>query len=146
MKINGKLLFGFYSVSLNFLSIPELVASHLTSVALEYIVVPTMAYLITWWLSGEESACTSRAAQDTVWSLDQQNPLEKGTAPTPVFLPGKSMDREAWWPTVHRVASNRTPLKQLSTHSRHISPYHSFPNLLEFLLDYIKFTVYFDEN
>ena len=81
MKINWKLLFGFYSVSLNFLSIPELVASHLTTVALEYISVPSMAYLeLPWWLSGEESACNSGAAQDTVWSLGQQNPLEKGTA------------------------------------------------------------------
>ena len=81
MKTNWKLLFGFYSVSLNFLSIPELVASHLTTVALEYISVPHVAYLeLPWWLNGEESACNSGAAQDTVWSLGQQNPLEKGTA------------------------------------------------------------------
>ena len=28
---------------------------------------------------------------------------------------GNPMDREAWWATVHRVAKNQTPLKQLST-------------------------------
>ena len=27
------------------------------------------------------------------------------------------MDRGAWWATVHRVAKNQTPLKQLSTHT-----------------------------
>ena len=36
--------------------------------------------------------------------LGQEDPLEKGMAiPTPVFLLGNSMDREAWWVTVHRV-------------------------------------------
>ena len=33
--------------------------------------------------------------------------------PTPVFLPGKSMDREAWWATVCGGVKSRT---QLSTH------------------------------
>ena len=31
--------------------------------------------------------------------------------PTPVFLPGESMDRGAWWATVHRVAESQTQLK-----------------------------------
>ena len=31
--------------------------------------------------------------------------------PTPVFLPGESMCREAWQATVHRVAKSLTQLK-----------------------------------
>ena len=30
--------------------------------------------------------------------------------PTPVFLPGKSMDRGAWWATVHGVTKSRMQL------------------------------------
>ena len=50
--------------------------------------------------------------------------------PTPVLLPGKSMDREAWWAAVHVVAKSRTRLsdftftfhfhaleKEMATHS-----------------------------
>ena len=36
--------------------------------------------------------------------------------PTPVFLPGESLDRGAWRATVHRVARSWTQLKRLSTH------------------------------
>ena len=39
---------------------------------------------------------------------------EKERPPTPVFLLGKSMDRGAWWATVHRVTKSRIQLKQLS--------------------------------
>ena len=36
-----------------------------------------------------------------VQSLGQEDPLEgRARQPTPVFLPGKSHDREAWWATV----------------------------------------------
>ena len=51
-------------------------------------------------------------------------------APTPVLLPGKSMDRGAWWAAVHGVAKSRTRLsdftftflfhaleKEMATHS-----------------------------
>ena len=31
-------------------------------------------------------------------------PWRRVWQPTPVFLPGESMDRGAWWATVHRVA------------------------------------------
>ena len=50
--------------------------------------------------------------------------------PTPVLLPGKSMDGEAWWAAVHGVAKSRTRLsdftlpfhfhaleKEMATHS-----------------------------
>ena len=35
--------------------------------------------------------------------LGWEDPLEKGMATTPVFLPGESMDRGAWWAAVHGV-------------------------------------------
>ena len=38
--------------------------------------------------------------QTQVRSLGWEAPLEKEMAPSPVFLPGKSMDRGAWWATV----------------------------------------------
>ena len=34
--------------------------------------------------------------------------------PTPVCLPGNSLDRESWWATVHSVAKSQTQLKWLS--------------------------------
>ena len=37
--------------------------------------------------------------------------------PTPVLLPGKSMDRGAWKAAVHGVAQSRTRLKRLSSSS-----------------------------
>ena len=44
--------------------------------------------------------------------------LEKEMAPTPVFLPGESQGREAWWAAVHEVTKSQTQLKQLSTHAQ----------------------------
>ena len=38
--------------------------------------------------------------------------------PTPVFLPGESQGRAAWWASVYGVAQSRTRLKQLSNSSR----------------------------
>ena len=39
-----------------------------------------------------------------VWSLGWEDPLEEGTATTPVLSPGKSHGREAWRAIVHRVS------------------------------------------
>ena len=38
-------------------------------------------------------------------------PWSKKCQPTPVFLPGKSIDRRAWQATVHGVGKNRTQLR-----------------------------------
>ena len=46
--------------------------------------------------------------------------------PTPVFLLGKSLDREAWWATVHRVAKSRTQLKRLSAHTHALTSHGSW--------------------
>ena len=37
--------------------------------------------------------------------------------PTPVFLPGESQGRGAWWAAVYGVVQSRTRLKQLSSSS-----------------------------
>ena len=46
--------------------------------------------------------------------------------PTPVFLPGESQGREAWWAAIYGVAQSRTRLKQLSSSSNSI-PSKGFP-------------------
>ena len=57
------------------------------------------------------------AMQETwVWSLGQEDPLEKGMATHSSFLPGKSYDRGAWWVNVHGVAKSRTRLSHKHTH------------------------------
>ena len=38
-------------------------------------------------------------------------PWRRAWQPTPVFLPGESHGRRAWWTTVHRVAKSQTLLK-----------------------------------
>ena len=39
---------------------------------------------------------------------------EKAMAPTPVLLPGKSMDGGAWWAAVHGVAKSQTLLSDFT--------------------------------
>ena len=41
-------------------------------------------------------------------------PWRRAWQPTPVFLPGESHGRGAWWAIVHRVAKSQTRLKRLS--------------------------------
>ena len=36
------------------------------------------------------------------------SPWRRAWQPTPVFLLGDSMDRGAWWATVHRIVDHRT--------------------------------------
>ena len=45
--------------------------------------------------------------------------------PTPVFLPGESMDRGAWWATVHRFAKSQSWLKHPSKHA------HAWPHQVD---------------
>ena len=42
--------------------------------------------------------------------------------PTPVFLPGESRGRGAWWAAVYGVPQSQTRLKQLSRHDRGLFP------------------------
>ena len=52
------------------------------------------------------------AMQETrVQSLSQEDSLEKGmTTPLQYFCLENSMDRGAWWSTVHKVAKSQTRL------------------------------------
>ena len=56
--------------------------------------------------------------RDAVWSLGWEDPLEKGMATHSSILAWRiTIDRGAWWATVHRVAKSQTQLKQLSMQS-----------------------------
>ena len=51
------------------------------------------------------------AVQETqVQSLGQKIPWRREWQPTQVFLPEISVDRGAWWATVHGVAKSQTQL------------------------------------
>ena len=68
------------------------------------------------WPSGKESTCQCRRL--TVQPLGQEDPLEKETATHSSILSWEnSMDRGAWWATVHGVIKSRTRLRQLSIHT-----------------------------
>ena len=54
---------------------------------------------------GKEPGCN---AATPVRSLGQEDLLEKGITPTPVFLPGDSMERGGWRTAVHRVVESAT--------------------------------------
>ena len=58
------------------------------------------------------------AMQETqVQSLGLEDPhWRREWLPTPVFLPRNSMDRGAWWATVHEVAKSRTQLNDFPLH------------------------------
>ena len=54
------------------------------------------------WLSGKESSCQCRRRGFDPWV--RKIPWKRKWQPTPIFLPGKPMDRGAWWATVHGVS------------------------------------------
>ena len=68
-----------------------------------------------------------------VQSLRWKDYLKKEKQPTPVFLPEKSMDRGAWWATVHGVTNSQTR-QQPNNDSNIVIPF-SFAN---FTLIFIK--------
>ena len=53
---------------------------------------------LPWWFSGKESACQCRFHP---WV--RKIPWRRKPEPTLIFLPGKAIDRGAWWATVHGV-------------------------------------------
>ena len=71
-----------------------------------------------------------RTLEHSSLKLPEPQALEKEMDPTPVLLPGKLMDRGAWWAAVHVVARSQTRLsdftftlhfhaleKEMATHS-----------------------------
>ena len=68
------------------------------------------------WLSGKESACNAGDVGLISWV--RKIPWRRKWQPVPVFLPGKSMDRGAWWATVHGVTKDQTQLSDWA--SKHV--------------------------
>ena len=81
------------------------------------------------WLSGTEPTCQCRGQRRRGFvSWVGKIPWRRAWHPSPVFSPGKSHDRGAWWATVHRVAKSQTRLiDQTHTHQR---TFRVFPFLL----------------
>jgi len=66
--------------------------------------------------SSNGKECTCRCRRHGRHGFDPwvvKIPWRRVWQPTPVFLPGKSLDRGAWWATVHGV---RKSWAQLNTH------------------------------
>ena len=55
--------------------------------------------------------------------------------PTPVFLPGESQGRGAWWAAIYGAAQSRTRLKRLSSSSSTPSEYWVLPLLSSMPID-----------
>ena len=70
--------------------------------------------------------------------------MEKEMATTPVFLPGESQGREAWWTAIYGVTKSQTRLKRLSSSSssRYTKNVSFLPVYFCFLF-FVFFPVYF---
>ena len=66
--------------------------------------------------SGEEPACQCRRHKRCGFRpWVRKIPWRRAWQSMPVFLPGKSMDRAAWWVIVRGVTESQTRLKRLTT-------------------------------
>ena len=83
----------------------------------------TLAWKIPWTEEpgGPQSMGSLRVGQDSATSLSLFTLMHwrRKWQPTPVFLPGESQGRGAWWAAVYGVAQSRTRLKRLSSSSRY---------------------------
>ena len=86
---------------------------------LSYIVFSQNSYVgLPRWFSGKEAACQRRRHRFDPWV--GKISCRGKRHPTPVFLPGKSHGRAAWWTIVHGVAELDT-IERLSMHA-HVPP------------------------
>ena len=68
-------------------------------------------------ISGKGSACQYRRCQSCeFYPCIRKNPWRRAQQLTRYFCVENSMDRGAWWATVHRVIKSQTQLKWLSMH------------------------------
>ena len=66
-------------------------------------------FSVVWGFLGGSDSKESSAMQETwIRSLGWEDPLEKGMAPTPGFLPGESHGQRTWRAAVHGVTKSRT--------------------------------------
>ena len=81
----------------------------------------TLAWKIPWMEEpgGLQSMGSQRVGHDWATSLSLLTfmPWRRKWQPTPVFLPGESQGRGAWWAAVYGVTQSRTRLKRLSSSS-----------------------------
>ena len=76
---------------------------------------------LPWWLRDKESACSAGNTGDMGLIPGLGRSSGGGNSnPFQYSCWENSMDREAWWATIHRVAKSQTWLRQLSTHTRMI--------------------------
>ena len=75
-----------------------------------------------WWA---QSMGSLRVGHNSVTSLSLFTFMHwrRKWQPTPVFLPGESRDRGAWWAAIYGVAHSQTRLKRLSSSSSSIPLY-----------------------
>ena len=70
--------------------------------------------------SGKKPSCQCRRHKKCRFDpWVRKIPQRRKWEPTPVFLPGESMDRGGWRATVHGIAKSQTWLKRLSKHACH---------------------------
>ena len=94
----------------------------------------TLAWKIPWMEEPGrlQSMRSLRVGQDWATSLSLFTFMHwrRKWQPTPVFLPGESRGREAWWAAISGVAQSQTRLKWLSTSKEH-------PGLISFRMDWL---------
>ena len=73
-----------------------------------------VAYKVCEWVKKVKNLPIMQETQ--ILSLGQEDALEKGMAPTPVFCLENSKDRGAWWITVHGDAKSWTLLNTFHFH------------------------------
>ena len=90
-------------------------------------------------LDSKGSICNSGRPRFNPWV--RKIPWRRKWQPTPVFLPGKSMDRRAWQATAHEVSKNWTQLNDF--HFKKIEDTHLWFSggiLLNSVFDWTTFT------
>ena len=70
---------------------------------------------LPWWLSGKESTCQCR--RHGFHPCIRKIPWRRKWQPTPVFLPGESHGRGAWWATVHGVKKELDTAKRVNNNN-----------------------------
>ena len=73
-------------------------------------------YRLPWWLSGKESTCNAGDTEEGFDHWVRKIPGGGHGNPLQYSCLENSMDREAWWATVRRVAKSRTRLSN-NTHT-----------------------------
>ena len=85
---------------------------------------------LPWWLRWKRIYLECRRPGFDPWA--GRIPWRRERLPTPVFLPGNSMDRGAWWATVHGVPKSPTQLSNLTFTFFHKTYCKSLQNTWEY--------------